>query len=115
MFLVEAKGKRNFWGNELSDDFIRFLPNELECQSSDLIIHWIPKSVAKSCQEHEVSGGRIETETGKIKKLTCVITGEGESQQETWQVVEEIQLIPLQSSWPYDNVDGNLVFLGIQI
>ena len=118
MFLIEAKGKAAVWNNSVEDDFIRFLPANLKCEPSDLSIHHIPDDLGQACILFEQSGGRIELGQGKIKKFLKTVVpslNEETPPTEIWELIEEIPLRALVSSWPYEEVSGNLVFKGIQV
>lgn len=130
MFLVKALSKSGLWNNKMGDDFIRFLPDHLECSPSDLVIHYIKKDVKASLEAFDAQEGcRVEYADGKAKKFhtITVVTQEEVTNPETGEVatvnheekheelLEEISLSPLASSWPYEEVDGKLMFKGIQL
>lgn len=130
MFLVKALSKSGLWNNKMGDDFIRFLPDHLECSPSDLVIHYIKKDVKVALEAFDAQEGcRVEYADGKAKKFhtITVVTQEEITNPETGEVatvnheekheelLEEISLSPLISSWPYEEVDGKLMFKGIQL
>jgi hypothetical protein len=130
MFLVKTPVKSELWNNKLNDDFIRFLPDFFECSPSELIIHFVKKDVKSALESFEKQEGcRVEYVDGKAKKFhtVTVITQEEFTNPESGEVttvdkeekheelLEEITLTPLVSSWPYEEVEGKLIFKGIQL
>ncbi|NBO57081.1 MAG: hypothetical protein EBU84_21365 [Actinobacteria bacterium] len=118
MFLIEVNEKSGVWNNTLEDDFIRFLPSHFKCLPQDISVHHIPNDVWQACTLFEASGGRIELGQGRIRKLAKVTVApqkEGDIPVDDYQVTEEIPLKPLKSSWPYEDRDGTLIFLGMEV
>lgn len=141
MFLIEAKGKVGLWQNAPQDDFIQFLPNYFGCSPEELSVRFIPDSKGKETLEFSKKENcRIELGGGKIKKFekrkVKIVENIEESQttiddqgQETTQLVlvpkekeieeelqiEEIDSLPVVSSWPYEKQNDKLIFKGIQI
>lgn len=130
MFLVQAMSKCGIWNNNKEDDFIRFLPNYFNCSPSNLIIHFIPKEIKNELDEYSSNPKqRVEYFNGKakkFKKITVTVdevvlnleTNENEiKQKEVEEEIEdgEIVFIPIKNSWPYTEVNNNLIFNGIEL
>lgn len=126
MFIIISPNKSDVWTNSNDDDFIRFLPEKLNCQIEDLQIFSIP------VEQHERvkallfdSAKKVIVESGKIKVFSL-------QEQEVVQIDEEIgveirkkQILPvldeeivcdpLKTSWPYQEINNELVFIGIEL
>jgi hypothetical protein len=111
MFLVKALSKSGLWNNKMGDDFIRFLPDHFECSSSDLVIHYIKKDVKAALEAFDAQEGCQEEVTNPETGEVATVNHEEKHEE----LLEEISLSPLASSWPYEEVDGKLMFKGIQL
>jgi hypothetical protein len=125
MFLIKAKEQNRLWSNGLNDDFIRFLPKELNCLPSDLKIFYIKDSVKEEIEQHcSVVDNFVNLENGEVsfcKSIKEMQQVEVEGEMKEVEVIKEIvtlttkALTPLVSSWPYEEVEGKLIFKGIQL
>ncbi len=135
MFLIEAKGKSGLWKNSLNDDFLRFLPDYFGCSAEELSVRFLSDSIGNELEIFSQQDKcRLEMGGGIVKKIqkqkvtvieqveetqtledgtsqTILVPKETEEEQDV--ILETIQTSEVVSSWPYQNQNGNLVFLGI--
>lgn len=81
MFYIEAKGRKEFFHNDLGDDFIRFMPRYFKCKPEELKVRYVPDGVepevknSKKFIELESSYPYEEAKDGTLKFKGNVLKG----------------------------------------
>lgn len=126
MFIVISLNSSGVWLNLKTDDFIRFLPNKLGCQIQDLQIFSVPTEHHTKISDFLADPTKkVVVETNKIKIFSLkeqeivevdeTIGVEIRKKELVSILEEEITCVPLKTSWPYQELNGELVFTGIEL
>lgn len=124
MFLIECGHRSEVFINNLQDDFIRFVPSRFSCTPEELRTYFIPPELRESGD----ATVRVEYKEGKAIFYKELVVGVEEDAEDndgnrTKIVTDTVQklieatapLVPLAESWPYQTVNGRLVFKGIKL
>lgn len=126
MFIVISPDKSDVWTNSKNDDFIRFLPEKLNCQIQELQIFGVPVEHHKKVSDFLAEATKkLVVENGKIKifslqeqelvEINEEIGVEIRKKELVSVLEEEITCIALKTSWPYQEINNELVFTGIEL
>lgn len=117
MLWIEAGNKKDIFHNEVTDDFIRFLPKSFRCNPGDIavwVIHNDSVSALKAQMQMKDDYVRWLVRGGDTLVLR-VLEKKNEDGENGLIVIEEhsFMLTPATRSWPYEEKDGKLKFIGL--
>lgn len=117
MLWIETPSFKNVFHNELTDDFIRFLPKSIGCEKSDLEV-WVFTGSVKQELKSEMKSDENVVKVMERQDDTLTITAclkkniDGEDLLEP-QYSKSFLMQKATRSWPYEEKDGKLNFIGL--